>query len=175
MKHRLFISLELPEEFIKELENIQKQIIEQDAITGKYTPQKNIHLTLKFLGHIEEEKISEIITRLEEVSFTPSLVQLGKIGLFNNRIIWVELLGKSITDLQKEIDEKLKDLFPIEKRFMSHITLARIKKIDLNNLALNKITYSKVNSKVKSFNLMKSELSRKGPRYEIVKNFSFKF
>ncbi len=172
MKQRLFISLDLPKEITEEVAKIQKQIIKQEAIEGKFTHVEDIHLTLKFLGHIEEEKIPQIISRLEKIKLATFEADLGKIGFFDNRIIWVELLGEKVLDLQKEIDESVKGFATKEERFMSHITIARIKKIDRSRLDLKKVKYTNIKTQLNSFSLMRSILSRKGAKYEIVKTFN---
>jgi len=43
------------------------------------------------------------------------------------RIAWIKVEGVGIWELQKRIDEALEDLFKKEERFMSHLTIARIK------------------------------------------------
>ena len=54
---RCFIALDLPVEIIKEIKKIQKELPE---FIGKKTESENLHLTLKFLGEVSEEKIKEI-------------------------------------------------------------------------------------------------------------------
>ncbi len=76
--------------------------------------------------------------------------------------------------LQGIIDDKLKDLFKKEKRFMSHLTIARVKKVDnkkefLENLS--KIKIPEIKFEINSFYLMKSEPTDKGPKYEIVEKY----
>jgi RNA 2',3'-cyclic 3'-phosphodiesterase len=161
---RAFISLDLPQEILEEIEKIQKKIKEKNLIEGKFTEKENIHLTLKFIGEISEEKILEIKNALSKIDYRKFKVKLGNLGFFSNRILWVELLGEDIFNLQKEIDEKLKSK---EERFMSHITIARIKKIinksEIKNI---KINYDKSSNEIKSFSLKKSTLSPVGPIYE---------
>lgn len=72
-------------------------------------------------------------------------------------------------ELQKAVDEKLFDLFEKEKRFMSHLTIARVKSIKAKREfleELEKISFPKMRFMIEKFKLKKSTLSRKGPVYE---------
>jgi 2'-5' RNA ligase len=71
--------------------------------------------------------------------------------------------------LQEEIDEKLKNLFGKEKRFMSHLTIARVKNIQDKEKFLSDLKAIKVDSMkftVDKFNLKSSILKPEGPVYE---------
>ncbi len=64
---RLFIALNLPV-IVKNLiaEEIGK-LYSKNLFIGKITEKDNIHLTLKFLGEVEESRIPEIVERLKDV------------------------------------------------------------------------------------------------------------
>ena len=129
---RCFVAIDLPREAINQIEEIQKKIKKQNLFTGKFTESENLHLTLKFLGEIEKEKIEEVKKKLKEIESPVFEANLGEAGIFSKefiKIIWVKLNGKGIFELQKKIDEDLKELFIPEKRFMSHITIARVKNV----------------------------------------------
>ncbi len=83
--------------------------------------------------------------------------------------------GKPIYDLQKQVDDKLFDLgFAKEERFMSHLTVARIKFVkDIKGFYEHVcgINVKDLKFKVGEFKLMKSELSRMGPSYEVLERF----
>ena len=53
---RTFISIDMPEVVRSEIEKIQDVLPE---FFGKKTERDNLHLTLKFLGEIDEEKVKE--------------------------------------------------------------------------------------------------------------------
>ena len=130
---RVFICVEMPEEVIKEIARVQEQIDKKLKFVGKTTELENLHLTLKFFGEINDQKIKEVDARLQNVEFKSMKARLGNIGLFTYhnkpRILWVKILG-DVRGLQKQIDSALESLFPIEERFMSHMTIARIKYVE---------------------------------------------
>jgi len=77
--------------------------------------------------------------------------------------------------LQKKIDESLISLFESEKRFMSHLTIARVKKI--NNKYeffknLKEIKIPKIKFRVENFKLKKSILTEHKPIYETFEKYN---
>jgi RNA 2',3'-cyclic 3'-phosphodiesterase len=169
---RCFIALELERDVIDYIEELDLQIKKKNLFTGKLTEPENLHLTLKFLGEIEESKVELVKNKLSEIKMKEFEVSLGEVGVFINKynsILWIRLQGKQIWDLQAEIDKKLEGLkFAKEERFMSHITIARMKKIFSKDEFLDyvkNIKTKKIKFKVKNFVLKKSELKEEGPVY----------
>lgn len=166
---RCFIALDLPREVMNHIRDIQNNIRKQNLFTGKFVDLETLHLTLKFLGEIGEEEVEKVKERLREIKFSEFEVELGEVGVFSKKflkIIWIKLKGAD--KLQKEVDDVLKDEFQPEFRFMSHITIARVKKVgDRNKLIgyLKHIKPKKMRFKVDKFFLKKSELDSEGPVY----------
>jgi 2'-5' RNA ligase len=175
---RAFISIKLSDDAIFEIKRIQTELKNSGLFEGKLTEEKNLHLTLKFLGEVSEEKVEEVRNRLRKIKFKGFKAKLGEMGVFSQsfiRIIWIKLEGQGVFDLQKQIDEALGGLFDKEFRFMGHITIARVKKVRNKSKFfefLNKINVKEVEFKVTSFKLMKSELFPNGPRYNCLEEFS---
>jgi 2'-5' RNA ligase len=169
---RAFISINIPEEIKKEIAKLQKSLPE---FGGKKTEAENLHLTLKFLGDVDDKNIEEIRNQLRNIKIKKFEVETGEIGIFSPsfiKIIWLSL--NNCEKLQKEIDSALKNLFEPEKRFMGHLTIARVKKVRDKKRFLDKISQIKINKKrfvVGKFYLMKSELTEKGPVYSVVEEF----
>jgi len=171
---RCFIALDLPREVINEIKRVQKLIGKKFIFKGKYTELENLHLTLKFLGEIDDARIREVRERLKRVEVSRFDVKLGKVGVFSKkvlRIIWVELLG--VSGLQEEVDKALDGLFGKEERFMSHITIARVKYIKENEELIEYLKCMKVKGgfKVDRFFLKESELMDDGPRYRVIESY----
>lgn len=174
---RCFIALELSEEARSEIASIQKDLEKRNLFKGKLTEGENLHLTLKFLGDIDESGVEETRKRLKEIKFKGFKAYLGKAGIFSPdfiRIAWVEFLGKEVFELQKQIDERLSDLFDKEIRFMSHITIARVKQVEDKRKLLDyleSVKIKKIEFPVFEFVLKKSELTEKGPIYTDIERY----
>ena len=175
---RSFIAIDISREAINEIKEIQNTLKNANLFVGKLTEPENLHLTLKFLGEITDEQVEEVKEKLKGINFSGFSAQLGEVGVFDKKypkIIWIKLNGGGIFNLQKEIDEKLKDLFKPEERFMSHITLARVKNVSAKKEFfeyLDSIKPSKINFNVDKFFLKKSELKEMGPVYTDLEEFS---
>ncbi|MBS3128504.1 RNA 2',3'-cyclic phosphodiesterase [Candidatus Woesearchaeota archaeon] len=169
---RCFISLDLPEPVVEEIKKIQETLQKQNLFKGKLTEKEHLHLTLKFLGEIDEEAVEKVKERLKEIKIKKFDAAINKIGIFSPqhiRIIWLQLEGAD--ELQKEIDDALQELFPKEHRFMGHITIARVRNIEdkkklitfLENYDLENLKKQKI--PVHEFFLKKSVLTPQGPSY----------
>lgn len=173
---RLFIALELDKlkEYFKE---IQGKLASDNA---KITLTKTYHLTLKFLGEVDEKDADLIRVSLKNIKFEPFSTKLDKIGVFPNenyiRVVWVGLKpDNEIMELQQNIDEALASLFKKEKDFVSHITLARVKFVNDKKSFMDMLSRIKIEPKeimIKNFKLVKSTLTGEGPVYEDLEVFS---
>jgi 2'-5' RNA ligase len=179
---RTFISIEIPEE-IKN--NIEKLINELKLVLTpiKWVEKKNLHITLKFLGWVADDKLAPIEKCVTECAkgFKPFTLSFAGIGAFPDmkhpRVIWIGT--KDGSDKAREIadcieNEASKKGFRGEEReFSPHLTIGRIKeKIDAG--AVLKSVSEHENSEFGSFNvehisIMKSTLRRTGPIYEEIK------
>jgi 2'-5' RNA ligase len=133
---RTFIAIELSPEIKDELADIQAQLKTSNADVKWVKPQA-MHLTLKFLGNITQEKIEEVKKALDTISpnHKPFEISLFQIGGFPKleypRVIWVGIdKGCSRAEaIAKDVVEGLSNIgFEKEKRpFTAHLTLGRVK------------------------------------------------
>ena len=169
---RVFISIEIPENLKKEIKKIQDSLPE---FYGKKTEPENLHLTLKFLGEISEEKIVRVQEKLKK-RFDSFEAEIKSLGFFSEnfiRIIWLKI--ENCEELQREIDNSLASLgFEKEKRFMGHMTIARVKKIKDKKKFLEELKRIKIPElkfPVKSFHLKESVLEPEGPVYKEIETY----
>jgi len=176
---RLFIAVDIPAEVRDSIENIKPDFRLLKGL--RFVEKDNIHITLKFLGEVEEELIPDMILALESVKFKPFKLSISKLGVFPNennmRVLWVdaEPIGP-LSELKKKIDAALPGARD-NHLFKNHITIARIttgapedmKKI--NELVMNK-EIEKKEFFVRKFILYSSTLTPEGPVYEVLKVFS---
>ena len=176
-KIRSFVSIDFDNnEVVKEIARVQSEVFKR-KFQGKLTELEKLHLTLKFLGKIDDNRLEGVRERLRNVKFEEMSLILGKVGTFNfrgnPRIVWIEILGDSFP-LQKKIDEALEGLFEKEERFMSHLTIARVKYVkDKKGFieCVSKIKAKEIRFKVDNFRLKKRELKKLGPVYETLEEF----
>jgi len=133
---RTFISIELSDEIKDILDRIQSHLKYAGADV-KWIEKDNIHLTLKFLGEIDDNKCEKVKSALDEIakSTKPFEISLKNIGAFPKiefpRVIWVGLDkgAKESTELASKVDEVLSKLgFDKEVRaFAAHLTIGRVR------------------------------------------------
>jgi len=187
---RAFIAIELPQQIKDSLSQIQKQLKESGADV-KWVGPGNIHLTLKFLGEIDDEKIEKINGIIEDTARDkPSFkMHISSIGAFPKidypRVIWVGIdAGDSETkEVVKELEEKIQKIgIPKEERaFSSHITIARTRSALNRDKLVQKLKIispefgkEDLEFKVTKITLFKSTLTPIGPIYEVLKEANFK-
>lgn len=133
---RTFIAIELPENIKQEIERLQTPLKKTRAFVSWVRPS-NIHVTLKFLGEVPEEKIDEVFDATERSvegnkRFNMSLKNTGGFpNLRRPRVIWIGTGSgaEELFRLAERIEEEMEKIgFPREKRkFSPHFTMGRVK------------------------------------------------
>ena len=134
---RCFIAIELPEELKRELSKLQSQIKATSQASVKWVDTKGIHLTLKFLGNVDVNRIPTIVETIAQArqGIAPFHLEVAGTGVFPGqkqpRVAWVGLQGdvQILLQLQERIESALVPLgFASEARsFTPHITLGRVR------------------------------------------------
>ncbi len=166
---RLFIAVDISEEAKQELLKAQQQLPK-----GKLSLAKDFHITLKFLGEVQESKAEELKQKLKEVKMQKIAASLSGIGVFPNenyiRVVWAGVEpADEIIGLQQQIDNIIGKEYPDDHKFSPHLTLARVKSADDKKefaKQLKEIKIEKTNFEIDSFKLKKSTLSPKGAVHE---------
>ncbi len=170
---RCFIAIDVESEKIS---NIVSELKKYSGI--KAVEPQNIHITLKFLGEINEKTAEKIYNIMQELfNQTEKFeIYIKKLGAFPNerypRVLWIgiEKNRDKIIDMQKKLDEKLSYLgFKKEKSYEPHITIARVKTSSGRKIVqsfLNKAKDLDIGTyTVEEIKLKKSVLTREGPIY----------
>lgn len=146
---RAFLAVELSQELRDKVGALQQELkrrveseIKPDVRISWVQPAK-IHLTIKFLGDMDEQVIDPLLGAIEQaiVSQPSVIVPLERLGAFprpqNPRVLWVGpsenwergTEGKRVTDLHGAIEQACEGLSFLRetKPFSPHLTLARIK------------------------------------------------
>jgi 2'-5' RNA ligase len=134
---RSFIAIELPESVKTGIQQLQTQLTLSQYSFVKCVAPQGIHLTLKFLGNISAQKVTEITKVMEQASqgVIPFQLQITEVGAFPNvrrpRVLWVGIKGDvdKLVGWQQRLDNGLVPLgFAKEARpFTPHLTLARLR------------------------------------------------
>ncbi|HOK79273.1 MAG TPA: RNA 2',3'-cyclic phosphodiesterase [bacterium] len=128
----MFSGIKLTDEVTDEMEQIIVMLSEHKNII-KVVPAKNLHITLRFLGNIDEEKYQEFLFNLENAfnSLTPFYVDIQGIGFFPNkkhiRVIWAGVENHPSLSLIHDIVENAatKIGLPPDNKFHAHVTVGR--------------------------------------------------
>jgi len=146
---RTFIAIEISDEIRNALAQTQSHL-KYSGADVKWVDPGNIHLTLKFLGEITEEKCEKVKAALDEIakSFGPFEISIKDIGAFPKleypRVIWIGLDkgAKESTELAAKVDDALSKLgFAKESRpFAAHLTIGRVRSSKNKEVLKDKIT-----------------------------------
>lgn len=122
--------------------NIKKttSLIKKHLVSGKITETDNIHLTLKFLGDIPDERYEDVVRGVDEAvdKIHPFNMGLDKIGYFDKkskfRVLWIGITGELIelNEYFHILDDSL-HIHGFDKDFRDyspHITIGRNIKLD---------------------------------------------
>ncbi len=136
---RLFIAIEIPYKILKGLEEV-KNYLSGPNLRIRWVRLENIHLTLKFLGEVDEAMVKDIDMAMERLgeSHVPFELAVRGMGCFPQvkrpRIVWAGIetdVDGVLSSIHQGLETGLEDFgFIREKRaFHPHLTLGRIKAV----------------------------------------------
>jgi 2'-5' RNA ligase len=184
MLHRIFLAINLPDNVKRKLLTLKDKYQE---IPAKWVREENLHITLLFLGNLDDNQLSQTIKTIQEVceKQKPLVVNLKKACFSQNqsdapRMVWVEGEGDAtLFSLQKKLEEKIFNLDSFKykekenKAFLFHVTLARIRQWEFKKLEEIPEINENLNLRfeVNTIEIMESELKKGGPEYTILDSF----
>ncbi|MBM4388461.1 MAG: RNA 2',3'-cyclic phosphodiesterase [Deltaproteobacteria bacterium] len=183
---RTFLAVPISEEV--------KQVIEGLSIRLKamlpdvrFVKKENLHITLRFLGEIEQDRINELKKALINpvCGFGRFKIFMAQIGAFPHikrpKIVWIGVKDpdQKLRELYNSVDSALTGLGlpPEERSFTAHLTLGRIKEgrklNDLDRVLEPYFGRAFGESIVDRVTFFKSELMPDGPIYTPLMEFPF--
>jgi len=176
---RSFLAFELPPEIRGHIGELSREL-RKSRLPARWVREENIHLTIVFLGSMEENIVENLKETVGSVirGFTVFTVKLSGLGVFPNfrkpRVFWIGLDGdtEGLSKLRDELHEALTAFgLQEEKRpFRAHLTLGRFKDRLDDDGELKQILdrYHDITSDLCSLDelvLFKSDLKPSGPVY----------
>ncbi len=166
---RTFVALDLPPDFADDVAALARQL--GAAVEGRFLPRSTYHLTLAFLGEVDEAQAARAGDALDAVCANTAPVVLasdglGKFGRAGDATLWLGIApNRELEDLAERLrDELASRNVPFDaKPFKPHITLARrarIPKASLPPLAFPR------DDRACTATLYKSTLERTGAVYK---------
>ena len=135
---RTFIAVDFPPNMLKKIGEITtffKTLTPEKGL--KWVETGNLHLTIKFLGEIEENKTDQVKHTLAQALKDQNCfdIEIAGLGMYPNkrapRVIWLGIVGASpLKEVYQVINRELTalDLTPERRAFSPHLTIARIRK-----------------------------------------------
>jgi RNA 2',3'-cyclic 3'-phosphodiesterase len=182
---RTFIAVDFPPEMLEKIGEIStffRQKTSENAL--KWVETGNLHLTLKFIGEINDNTLEQV-----EHTLSHSLngqkafeIQVSGLGMYPNkmapRVIWLGITGGDpLVKIHHILDKNLAvlDIKPEGRALSPHLTIARVRK-NVDKATAKKIGDTLAQFKVESLgtitidrvHLYQSILTPSGPNYTVL-------
>lgn len=179
---RTFIAIDFSPEIIRKIDEIINYFKSQTPEKAlKWVAPQNLHLTIKFLGEVPENKIEQIKTLINQALVDVQTFEIGVDGLGmypkpqTPRVVWLGIKGSEpLKEIHKKLNSQLQiaDVRPDNRRFSPHLTIARVRR-NADKRTVQEIGQTLSKFKVDTLGkciidhivLYKSDLTSKGPVY----------
>ncbi len=179
---RTFIAVDFPPETLTKITKIIGYFKTQTPMDAlKWVSAENLHLTIKFIGDIPEDKLAQVkmVIKKSLVDKHPFKIGVGGLGMFPNkhnpRVIWLGVTyDQTLRDIHHVLNHSLKStgIEPDNRDYSPHLTIARIRQrareetrqeigATLSKFKIDSLGEIKINEII----LYQSELTRNGPIY----------
>jgi 2'-5' RNA ligase len=177
---RLFVALNLPATERQRIHESTRRLRE-GGFPVRWVEAAQIHLTVKFLGHVEDARAGEMERAVRGAArkARPFELRVGGVGAFPNlrnpRVVWIGVqAAPELNTLYEELEDRFAALgFERETRaFHPHLTLGRAKrgaraaKMRGLDATAAEVRYRSV-VPVATLDLMESHVKRSGAEYEV--------
>ena len=184
MTIRAFIAIEIDSEIKNRLSEFLSKL-KRTGADVKWVVPENIHLTLKFIGYIENETLIDLNKAICDAvsgigSFSISIENIGAFpSLKKPRVVFVcvQEKGNNLLGIYEKLDKGVERLGikKESKKYVGHITLGRVKSqrniSKLKNALKSETECCFGHEKVTSLSLIQSKLTPTGPIYTRLNNF----
>jgi 2'-5' RNA ligase len=183
---RAFVAVQVSDQVRETITAIENDLRRVGADV-KWVEPHNLHLTLKFLGDTATEKLEGLCAALREAvqgaaAFDLTLAGAGTFppGRRSVRVVWIGSAEgrEALAELARRVEDACASQgFEKEQRpFSPHLTIGRVRKESrrLAELAaaVSEVRFNPLKLRIDRLNLIRSELSPKGPTYTVLERFS---
>jgi RNA 2',3'-cyclic 3'-phosphodiesterase len=167
---RLFVGIEFPPDL-----KLRLSLLETRLPGARWVDAGNLHLTLRFVGEVDEGMASDIDEALARLRAKPFTLQLAGAGVFGHgkpHTLWVGVEREpALTHLRDKIEQALirAGLPPEPRKFSPHVTLARLHNPampDLQRFLAGNASFRATPLAVDRFSLIASFPTKAGSVYE---------
>ena len=127
---RLFTALELPYSAI-----VQLSLLRGGLPGARFIDPENYHITLRFMGDLENHTADEIVSALDRVKHQNISISISGLGVFGGKkphAVFASIAPcPALFELQEDIERACKrvGLPPDSRKFTPHVTIARLRNV----------------------------------------------
>ena len=164
---RLFVGIELPPEL-----KLRLSLLCAGVPGARWVDPGNYHLTLRFIGEVDEGLASDIDAALAQIRAPRFDLALAGVGHFGDRMLWAGVdKSPPLVHLRDKVESALVrlGLAPETRRYAPHVTMARLRNTSaakLHSFLAEHALFRSEPFPVDRFNLIASYLTKSGAIYE---------
>jgi 2'-5' RNA ligase len=164
---RLFVGIALPPEV-----KLRLSLICAGVPGAKWVDAGNLHVTLRFIGEVDEGAASDIDAALAQIRAPRFELAIAGVGHFGTRMLWAGVeRNPALTHLYEKVESAIVRLGyePEGRRYAPHVTLARLKYVTepkLQGFLQEHALFRAAPFTVDHFSLVASYLTKSGAIYE---------
>jgi len=164
---RLFVGIALPPEL-----KLRLSLLCSGVPGARWVDPGNYHLTLRFIGEVDEGVASDIDAALLQIRAPRFDVTLAGVGTFGERMLWVGVdKSQPLVHLRDKVESALVrlGLEPETRRYAPHVSLARLRNASeakLHGFLEEHALFRAAPFRVERFSLVASYLTKSGAIYE---------
>ncbi|MCE4604176.1 MAG: RNA 2',3'-cyclic phosphodiesterase [Aeropyrum sp.] len=175
---RVFIAVDIDDPVIVGRLASIRDTVAQSGVPMKVVETENFHITLRFIGEVDDRAVESIKEALARIEFEEFDIEIRGVGAFpapeRPRVVWVGVGrgGDRLGVIRSQVEGSLRSMGfrPERQEFHPHITIARIKGSRglpaLVRMIRDMADVEVGVFRVRSIRLKKSTLTRSGPIYE---------
>ena len=175
---RAFVAVPLDDETRHRLAHLVREGV--PAMPGHPVPPDNWHLTLRFLGEIDDPAVDRVQAALDQADLgEPFEARWGRFGAFPRTsragVLWIGIEDTSaLHDLAERVEAALMSAGqpPADRPFRAHLTISRMRPEQDVSAVIDGVPPLAVAMRVDRIALFESRLGRGGAKYRVVEEFA---